>query len=232
MTELSFSLLSGFTLWDTAALLVFVLCWLGIGVVTEHPPKSRPSTHILMDRFRLNWMREMALRDVRIFDSQVANGLRQGTAFFASATLLAVGGGAAAITQAETVALITDDLAPELMVSRTTIEAKMLAVTLLFTLAFLKFVWAHRLLGYVATVMAATPSAERADAALKTAEKAGKLANTAVRSFNRGLRNVYFALALLAWMLGAVPLLVATLFATMTVARREFASESRAALLD
>ena len=61
------------------------------------------------------------------------------------------------------------------------------------------------------------------------AEKAGKLSNTAVRSYNRGLRNIYFALALLAWMLGAVPLIIATLFAAMTVVRREFASESRAA---
>ncbi|MEL6584355.1 MAG: DUF599 domain-containing protein [Pseudomonadota bacterium] len=232
MTEFSISVVSGFTLWDSAALLLFVLVWVGLGVLTEHPPKSRPSTHVIMDKYRLDWMREMARRDVRIFDSQVANGLRQGTAFFASATLLAVGGGAAAITQAETVALITDDLAPELMVSRATLEAKILAVTLVFALAFMKFVWAHRLLGYTATVMAATPSCDHLEDALRVAEKAGKLSNTAVRSFNRGLRNIYFALALLAWMLGAVPLIIATLFAAMTVIRREFASQSRAALLD
>ncbi len=33
---------------------------------------------------------------------------------------------------------------------------------------------------------------------------------TAARSFNRGLRSIYFALAALAWLLGPVPLLAVT----------------------
>ena len=46
-----------------------------------------------MAEHRRNWMQHMAARDVRIFDAQVLNGLRQGTAFFASTTMIATGGG-------------------------------------------------------------------------------------------------------------------------------------------
>ena len=55
-------------------------------------------------------MRHMAARDVRIFDAQVLNGLRQGTAFFASATMLATGGVLALIGNADKLIDVADDL--------------------------------------------------------------------------------------------------------------------------
>lgn len=231
MDQMSQAVFASFTLWDIAAVALFILLWNGAGLVVEHPPQGRPSTHVLMDRFRSAWMVEMSKREVRIFDSQVINGLRQATAFFASTALLAVGGGAATITQAEAIAIITDDLAPELTQPRATLELKVLAVTLMMTLVFLKFVWANRLFGYASTVMAAVP-APGEPGALKTAERAGRLANTAARSFNRGLRAVYFALALLAWLLGPAALALAAVATTFVIWRREFMSESRRALLE
>ena len=53
---------------------------------------------------------------------------------------------------------------------------------------------------------------------------------TAARSFNRGLRSVYFALASAAWFLGALPLIVASVITLGVLWRREFASQSRAVL--
>lgn len=232
MSHITFSMFFGFTAWDFAAFGIFALLWTVIGILVEHPPAHIPSTHRLMDTYRLKWMQEMALRDIRIFDSQVMNGLRQATAFFASATLLAVGGGAATLSQAERVAAITTDLAPEFVLSRASLEAKILIITIALTLAFLKFVWANRLFGYSATVMAAVPAPERAEEAEKIALKAAKLVNSAARSFTSGLRAVYFCLALLAWLLGPLALIGATLLTCAIVARREFASNSRKALLD
>jgi uncharacterized membrane protein len=45
------------------------------------------------------------------------------------------------------------------------------------------------------------------------------------------MRSLYFALGGLPWLLGAVPLVVATLATVLVLWRREFASESRRALM-
>ena len=50
------------------------------------------------------------------------------------------------------------------------------------------------------------------------------------RSFNRGLRLVYFALASLAWLLGPVAFAFATLATTWMLYRREFRSGVRQAM--
>ena len=64
------------------------------------------------------------------------------------------------------------------------------------------------------------------------ADQAAQININAAKSFNRGLRSVYFALATLAWLLGPLALLATTVFTTAMLWRREFASESRRALLD
>ena len=100
----------------------------------------------------------MAARDVRIFDAQVLNGLRQGTAFFASATMLATGGVLALIGNADKLIDVADDLSLQ-PVAEVVWEIKLFLTLLLVTNAFLKFVWAHRLFGYCAVLMAAVPNA-------------------------------------------------------------------------
>ena len=110
-------------------------------------------------------------------------------------------------------------------------EVKILAVLLLVTNAFLKFVWSHRLFGYCAVLMAAVPNDASDPRAIERADQAADLNITAARSFNRGMRSLYFALGGLPWLLGAVPLIIATLATVLVLWRREFASESRRALM-
>ena len=69
-----------------------VICWLAIGWRIEHPGAKHPSVTMLMSEQRREWMRVFVTRDPRIFDSQILASLRQGTSFFASTCLLAVGG--------------------------------------------------------------------------------------------------------------------------------------------
>ena len=83
----------------------------------------------------------MAARDVQIFDAQVLNGLRQGTAFFASATMLATGGVLALIGNADKLIDVADDLSLQ-PVAEVVWEIKLFLTLLLVTNAFLKFVWA------------------------------------------------------------------------------------------
>jgi uncharacterized membrane protein len=110
-------------------------------------------------------------------------------------------------------------------------EIKLVVLALFLTNAFLKFVWANRLFGYAAVVMAAVPNDVSDPLCTPRADQAAAVNITAARSFNRGLRSVYFGLTCAAWLAGAIPLIIATLFTLGVIWRREFASQSRTILL-
>ncbi|KIC52029.1 DUF599 domain-containing protein [Tateyamaria sp. ANG-S1] len=219
-----------FTPLDFAALGLLVLGWQVIGWRIEHPRAKHPSTSQIMAGFRREWMQQMITREPRIFDAQIVASLRQGTAFFASTSVIAIGGTLALIGNAERLTGIANDL----ILTDTPAfvwEIKMLTVVLFLTNAFLKFVWANRLFGYAAVVMAAVPNDVTDPTCSPRAAQAAEINITAARSFNRGLRSVYFALACIAWLAGPITLIAATLFTLAVIWRREFASNSRTILL-
>jgi len=76
-------------------------------------------------------------------------------------------------------------------------------------------------------MMAAVPNDVDDPQALLRAAAAAEINITAARSFNRGLRSIYFALGALGWLLGAYALLFTTLITAAVLLRREFVSQSR-----
>ncbi|MAU51007.1 MAG: hypothetical protein CMN17_01255 [Roseovarius sp.] len=222
--------LNHFSALDLSAVAVLIASWAGVTFLIENAPRRFPSTSCLMAQYRREWMVQFVARDPRIFDSQIIGQLRQGTSFFASATLIAIGGTLALLGDVERFIGIAGDLItgtdPVIVW-----EVRILLIVVFLTNAFLKFVWANRLFGYCAVVMAAVPNDAADPAALPRARKAAEINITAARGFNRGLRSLYFALAAAAWLLGAWALLLAVAVTLGVLLRREFASESRAVLL-
>ena len=218
-----------FALLDSLALALFVAAWLGIGWLIEHPPKSRPSVCVLMRAYRREWMVQFITRQPRIFDATLIESLRQGTAFFASASMIAIGGGVALISNAATVVGLAQDLT--IGVEATEVQAKVVLVVALMGNALLKFVWSNRLFGYCAILMAAVPNDVTDPRVQGMAGQAAEINITAARSFNRGLHSVYFALGALAWLVGPLAFLAATLATSAVLLRREFASHSRQVML-
>ncbi|MCA3485955.1 MAG: DUF599 domain-containing protein [Rhodobacter sp.] len=214
---------------DLLALAVLAVSWIAIGWGIEHPPKTLPSVTTLMVDFRRDWMRQFVTRQPRIFDATMIDSLRQGTAFFASACLIAIGGGVALMGNPAGLMNLTQDFAPA--GSSEGIELRIIPLLLLLADALMKFIWSHRLFGYCAILMAAVPNDPADPLAYHRAAQAAEINITAARSFNRGLRSVYFALAALAWLFGAVALLATTVLCLAVLIRREFASQSRAVLL-
>lgn len=215
---------------DIFAVTLLFVGWMVIGWRIEHPNARHLSVSVLMAEYRREWMRVMVTRQPRIFDAQTLSTLRQGASFFASATMIAIGGGLALIGNAERL----QGLASDLTMTNDPIfvwEVKLLVTLLFLANAFLKFVWSHRLFGYCAILIAAVPNEAEDPHAFPRAAKAAEVNITAARSFNRGLRSVYFSLCSTAWILGAVPLIVATLLTLGVLWRREFASRSRAVLV-
>ena len=217
---------------DAVALLVFAALWFGMTWAIERARPDRPSTAQIMARYRMRWMERMLERDPRILDGGLLQQLRSGAAFFASGCMIAIGGAAALLGQADQVVSLARDIsADQLGITRTGSEIKILFLLLLLASAFLRFVWSHRLFGYCAILMGAVgKDASEAENRL-IAKQAGLLNISAGKSFNRGLRQLYFCLAALAWFLGPEAFLAASLATAAVLYRREFRSDSRRALL-
>ena len=214
-----------FGLPDAVALAGTVLMWLIIGWCVEHPPKNRPSVSMMMESYRRQWMVQFVAREVRIFDGAMIDNLRQGTAFFASTSIIAIGGGVALMGNPTVLLGLARDLT--LPADTTAFQLRVLLVIGFLANALLKFIWANRLFGYCAIMMASVPNDPADPLALHRAAQAAEINITAAKSFNRGLHSIYFALASLAWLLGPYALIATTCITGVLLVRREFASASR-----
>src|ERR1700684_4679358 len=80
---------------DILAVGFFALEWTVDAVTLEHSAYGRDSLSARMHIYREVWIRRMLDREARMVDMQMLASLQNGTAFFASTSLLAVGGGLA-----------------------------------------------------------------------------------------------------------------------------------------
>lgn len=211
---------------DVAAVLFLLVTWQLCGWLIESPPAWRPSVTALMRGYRREWMGQVVSRDPRVFDASIMASLRESTAFFASTTMIALGGGVALIGNVEWL----HNVMGQFDVGSTAIEAwdvKIMLALVLVARAFLSFVWSNRLHGYCAIVMAAIPNDPADPRCALRVRQAAELNIAAARHFGAGLRTVYFSLGALGWLVGTWALLASTLVAIWWVMMREFASLSR-----
>ena len=223
--------LTHFTLPDAVGVVLLLLAWVCSSWWIENPRLRNLSVTVLMQRYRQDWMHEYVTRSPRIFDATILSSLRQGTTFFASACMLTLGGGLALIGNPDRLTGVASDLALS-EAPAVVWEVKILLVLLFVAHAFLKFVWAHRLFGYCAVLMAAVPNDPKHPRAYPRAARAGHLNAYAAKSYNRALRSIYFALGALGWLAGGWALIISACITMTVIWRREFASRSRAALLE
>ncbi|WP_375265425.1 DUF599 domain-containing protein [Planktotalea sp.] len=219
-----------FSYFDYGALTLIFVLWLVIGWRIEHPSKKHASVSVLMAGYRREWMRQMVTRDPRIYDATILGNLRQGTAFFASASMISIGGVLALVGNTEQLIGFADDLTLN-QDPRIVWELKLMVTLFFVTNAFLKFVWSNRLFGYCAVLMSSVPNEVDDPRTMPRAMQAAEINITAARGFNRGLRSVYFGLASAAWLAGPLALVAASLVTCLVLWRREFASQSRDVLL-
>ncbi len=216
---------------DFAAVGMIFAFWLLVGLRIEQSSAANPSMSRIVADYRREWMRQMITRNPRIFDAQTVATLRQSTSFFASTSMIAIGGVLALIGNAERLALVAEDLTFD--TSHDIVwEVKLMLLCVFLANAFLKFVWSNRLFGYCSVLMGAVPNDPEDPTAEKMAHKAAELNIAAARSFNRGLRSLYFALASVAWLAGALALMAGAFLTLVVIWRREFASRSREILLE
>jgi uncharacterized membrane protein len=219
----------GFSTLDFIALGWFVLAWAGYGVLVELTPVGRDSLNHRMDRYRDAWMQTMLGRDLRIVDTQIMASLQNGTAFFASTSLLAIGGAFALLRATEEILALFTALPFGIRMTQAVWETKVIGVLLIFAYAFFKFSWSYRLFNYAAILVGALPPSEQAatPAAQAAAGRLARMATLAGRHFNRGQRAFFFALAYLGWFANAWVFMLATAAVLVVVANRQFGPAAR-----
>ena len=77
---------------DIFAVGFFALEWAVYAVTLEHTAYGRNSLSARMNVYRGVWVQRLLDREARMVDMQIMASLQNGTAFFASTSLLAVGG--------------------------------------------------------------------------------------------------------------------------------------------
>jgi uncharacterized membrane protein len=220
-----------FTLPDLFAFLWFVGVWSVYSVLIENTAKGQTGLNALMNHYRDEWMERLLARDVRIVDSQVTAALQNGTAFFASTSLIAVGGGLSLLRSSQDIVPVLSRLPFGAASSPQLWEMKMMGLIVIFIYAFFKFAWSYRLFNYFAIMVGAAPSPRERNtpAAQVFAHRAATLCTAAGRHFNRGQRAFFFALGYLGWFLGPLPFAVTTLGVVIVMWQRQFASDARLA---
>lgn len=220
--------MAGFATIDIIALAFFVGAWIGYHVAVEVGPHAERSLNARMNVRRARWIEESVQRDNRIIDTQVMNGLQNGTAFFASTSLIAIGGALSLLQATDRVAQIFADLPIGTETSRAAWEMKVIGLSVIFAYAFFKFAWSYRLFNYCAILLGAIPSARHQDQPeTREAVRETIAMNIAAgRHFNRGQRAFFFALAYLGWFLSPWLFLTATAAVLTVMWRRQYASDS------
>lgn len=221
-----------FTLPDLLALAFFVIAWIGYAVLLEWTAHGRTGLNARMHAYRDGWMQEMLRRDMRMVDAQIMASLQNGTAFFASTSLIAIGGTLTILRSTDDLITIVSTLPFGVQTTRMLWELKTIGLAVIFVYGFFKFAWSYRLYNYVAIMIGAMPPSSEQDTpeAKRHALRTAKLCESAGRHFNRGQRAFFFALGYLGWFVSPWLLFVTTAATFAVMWARQFASDARAAL--
>ncbi|MGL4324344.1 MAG: DUF599 domain-containing protein [Beijerinckiaceae bacterium] len=218
---------------DILALSLFLATWIIYNIVVQRRSRTRPALNRLMHVQRRRWMEQMAARDVRIVDTAITSTLQNGTAFFASTSLLAIGGAATVLRSTDDILRLFADLPFGATPNRALWELKVIGLAVIFGYAFFKFAWSYRLFNYSAILIGATPAADDPDAQERqmAAGRAAEMNTVAASHFAAGQRAFFFAFAYLGWFVGPLAFILTTALIVYVVYRRQFHSDALAALV-
>lgn len=218
---------------DWVALAVFFAGWTGYASFAKRRSASRPSLLALTNRERMRWMRQTALRDNRVVDGVVVQNLSTSPSFFASTTILIIGGLLAVLSTTDKATELVREIPFAARTSMLVFDLKVVLLTAIFVYAFFRFTWSLRQYTFGALLVAAAPGYDRfPDLAAREAyaARAGRVMGLAAEAFNDGLRAYYLSFAALAWFFSPWALMAGTAGVIFILYRREFRSDVLAVL--
>ena len=217
---------------DIAALAFFLLAWGGYALAVEFGPGSNTGLNARMHDYRNIWMHRALNRELRMVDAQIMAALQNGTAFFASTSLFAIGGALTILRSTDEILRVATELPVGIDTSRTLWEIKSIGVAVIFVYAFFKFAWSYRLFNYVSILLGAMPPEREKETAAAEAhvQRTARLFEAAGRHFNHGQRAFFFALGYLGWFVSPYVFMATTAAVVFVMWFRQFKPDARRAM--
>ena len=214
---------------DWVAVALFFGGWASYAHFARHRSGAAHSLLAATNQVRRQWMMQTTFREVRVVDGVVIQNLSTSPSFFASTTILIIGGLLAVLGTSEKTTELVRDLPFAARTSTLIFDMKLMLLIGIFVYAFFRFTWSMRQYTFGALLVAAAPEAEKfLELGLSReafADKAGRVVGMAAETFNDGLRAYYFSFAAIGWFFSPVVFMVATAGVIYVLYQREFRSE-------
>ncbi|RZI57890.1 MAG: DUF599 domain-containing protein [Rubrivivax sp.] len=223
-------LLAALTPLDWASLGLFFVAWIGYAQFSKRHADGRGSLLAITNRVRRQWMLQLTYRDMRVLDGAVSQALLSSPSFFASTTILIIGGLLAALGASEQTSAMVLGLPFAVKTSTLVFDIKLALLTGIFVYAFFRFTWSMRQYTFGALLVASAPEAGQfaqlgPQSREEFADRAGAVVGMAAEAFNDGLRGYYLAFPVVAWFFSPWALALSTAGVLYVLYQREFRSE-------
>lgn len=216
---------------DWLALFTFLALWIGYTLLASYLQQKKPTIANQLAANRKEWIESMIEREVRISDITSIGILQRNVTFFASTTIFIIAGLLAVLGSSDKAIQLLKSLPGIEVESQASWEIKVALLIVSFAYAFFKFTWSMRQYNFSIVLFGAAPqkSAQPQEKQLFV-KHANWLLTRATNSFNYGLRSYSFALAALCWFINAWVFMACSAFVVWVLFRREFKSNTLAAL--
>jgi len=198
------------SLLDLIAVCWFLGIWMLFPIVQTLLLRGRTSVNQHLVVIRRHWMGCMLDRDNRIMDAQLVGHTMNSCTFFASTSILILAGLIGGLGAVDRIHIIINRLSFVAHTSQDLLEIKLLLLISIFILSFFQFTWSLRQFNYCcALIGSAPPSPVSHSQRSSMGRDIGMVLTQAINTFNSGMRAYYFALAMLAWFIHPIALIVA-----------------------
>ncbi len=219
---------------DWLALLLFFGAWVGYAQFARRQAVAKGSLLAATNRERWRWMLQVTHREVRVIDGVVVQNLSTSPSFFASTTILIIGGLLAALGASDQASELVREIPFAARTTTLVFDLKLVLLAAIFVYAFFRFTWSMRQYTFGALLVASAPEAEQFErqglSREAFADRAGRVVGLAAETFNDGLRAYYMSFAAIAWFFSPWAFMGATLGVIYILYQREFRSDVLAVL--
>lgn len=218
---------------DWVALAAFFAAWAGYAWFARDRSQTMPSVLASTNRIRREWMLQTTYREVRVLDGVVIQTLSTSPSFFASTTILVIGGLLAVLSTGDKASELVREIPFAARTSVLIFDLKLVLLLGIFVYAFFRFTWSMRQYTFGSLLIAAAPEARQLDTQgadgeaqrQAFAKKAGRVVGMAAETFNDGLRAYYLSFAAVGWFFSPLIFVCATAGVIYILYQREFRSD-------
>lgn len=214
---------------DWLALAWFVAVWVSYALFAKRRADRSGSLLATTNQYRRMWMLQTTGRENRVVDGVVVQNLSTSPSFFASTTILIIGGLLALLGTSDKATELVHEIPFAARTSALVFDVKIMVLMMVFIYAFFRFTWSMRQYTFGALLIASMPDAkvfERGELQREPyAERAGKVVGLAAETFNDGLRAYYMSFAAILWFVSPLAFAIAAGAVVYLLYQREFHSE-------